>query len=382
MKNSGRIFKIAILAVTVLTLIAALCSCSIGKKKIDLLDYMEITYYSFDGYATPRFELDKDLVEAEITVEKMEKYFSEVNGEEYEMFKAWGESVYFGDIFEVEFAETYSNLSNGDEIVINIRPTDELERAGETIKSVQKGLGIKFKDTEIKVKVSGLQKANELDLLADVEEYITFSGANGFGEIVFSYPEDYERQVGGFYVVKYGANFALIKDNQQVALYSLSSDAENLSKGDSAVIKLNLHNGAAESLIEHASVVKSTEYTVTTPDLGEYINSIDDISKEEILALKDELIGGNPDIEYFSTYFATAKETAVINNKAKCKIYVFTADHSQFISFGGYTELIDLIRMPDGTIKWSDSRRQSVLFFDEYNPTETLSADYIYEAVV
>ena len=131
------IIKVTAVALVV-TILFSLCSCSVGRKRIDLTDYITVEYSSFNGYSYPRMSIDYDGLEKTIEYENMEKYFSKVNKKLYDSFKAWGDSVHFSDLFKVEFAENYSNLSNGDKIVINVSINDELELLGEDMKSVQK----------------------------------------------------------------------------------------------------------------------------------------------------------------------------------------------------------------------------------------------------
>ena len=365
------------------TLILTMCSCSIFRKRIDFEDYIEITYSSFNGHAYPHMKIDKSAIEDEITDEKLSKYFSKVCEQEYKMYSAWGESVVFSDIFEVEFAENYKNLSNGDEIIINILPSAMLEDEGETIKSIQKGLGIKIDDTEIKIKVSGLEDAFELDLFEDIANHVTFEGANGYGEIKFNYPDDYERQIGNFYIVREYGIFKIVSNNQQIATYTMSCDNENLSNGDNAIVRIEMSDHGTNSLANYGSVVKSMQCAIKTPDLGEYIKASDELSIEEMMTLKDKIMSEQTNVQYMSTYFATIKKSAVSTTDYKCKLVVFGKKTGTLFSNGIYAyTMTGLKRTPDGTLVWSDIQESRAWAYDEKTPTSCLSTDFTYENII
>lgn len=389
MKTNIKNFLKSIIAfVMTLTLAFSLFSCSVGSKQIDLLDFLSITYSSFNEYATPHLNVDKDAIEEAISREKLEEYFSSVSKQKYDMYKAWGESVYFDDIFQIDFAEDYSNLSNGNTITVRIAPNEELSEVGETIKSIQKGLKISFKDTEIDIKVEGLIDAQKLDLFEDIEQYISFVGASGNGKIVFTHPDDYQRQIGGFYIKKVSKYFEIIYNNKKIGSFSYKSENENLSSGTDTNIVLVLGTDTEKNLSTYGCVAKSTEYLVKTPNLGTYVNSLDDVTKEDLILLKNKFLAEHTNVNEISTYIATAKPDSVIKEKAKCKLILFAkVTHKNSWDSGSvttteYIELSEIIRKSDGSLEISYfNNRSTPLRWDINNPTDRLSSDYVYEKI-
>ena len=243
-------------------------------------------------------------------------------------------------------------------------------------------MDIKFKETEIKIKVEGLVDAKTIDLFEDIENHIEYEGANGFGEMNFVFDKDYTHQLDIFHIKKNYSSFSIVYDNKEIGSFSYSTSNKNLSKGDSAEIKVTLSGTTADALAEKGYIVKSLTHTVVVPDLGNYINSVQDISKEEILELKDRIMTENPKYKYVATYFATAKDSAIIYSNAKGKIVVIAEPQSWFVlSQFSSIEMVDIIRMPDGSLEWSKSSNNALWTGDSKDYLKELSSDYTYEKI-
>ena len=139
------------LVLAVLTVTTVFSSCSVGKTKIDIEDFVTVEFSSFNKHATPKLTIDYDALENLVEAEKMKKYFAKVNPQEAELYNYYGDSASLWTFIDIKFAEDYKNLANGDTVVVTAFPSSEMESEGQTMKDIVPCLGIKIKDAEIKV---------------------------------------------------------------------------------------------------------------------------------------------------------------------------------------------------------------------------------------
>lgn len=62
----------------VITTLTTLCSCSIGKKKVDFKNYITVEYDGFNGYASAHLDYDLSSLNELVDEEKWENFAEEL----------------------------------------------------------------------------------------------------------------------------------------------------------------------------------------------------------------------------------------------------------------------------------------------------------------
>lgn len=117
---------LAIILVGVMSLSLSAC----GTAVISLDEYIDISYGDYNGFGSPRLEIDTNGIDALVEDEKVSQYVSSLTNNEL-----GGELVdvlNFSDLIDFELKEDYSNLSNGDEIEVEVIINESLSMSGET----------------------------------------------------------------------------------------------------------------------------------------------------------------------------------------------------------------------------------------------------------
>ncbi len=353
------------LVLAVLTVTTVFSSCSLGKTKIDIEDFVTVEFTSFNKHAKPQLTIDYDAVENLVEAEKMKRYFAKVNPQEAELYNYFGDSASLWTFIDIKFAQEYENLANGDTVVVTAVPSSEMESAGQSLKDIEKGLGVKIKDAEIKVE--GLADAKEIDLFKDIEKYFSFEGVNGKGKIDISIPEDTSYQIEDFYFKRTGYNtFNVVYNNESLGnlTYDVKPDESGYAKTDfkqGDVCTIQMVNPTLTFNLEKLGyVAKAEEYTVTVPDLGSYITSKDQLTQKDMEILKKALVDhminegyGNPEI--MATYYSKINPGEVCDEDAKdIFVAVIAADRTVvFTKRRAYlTEAYGLIKNAQGELRF------------------------------
>lgn len=381
MKNTK--FYLSIFFVIILA--ALICSCGLsddgggsggtifGKTTIDAKDYIAVNFGKYDGYSTPEIEVDFEGLSGKIDAEKFNEFKNSLSADlRFEL------SMYdnMAEVFEIELLEEYENVSNGDKIVVKIMADSYLESEGLTLKKLCDGLGIKFKTTEIKFTVVGLEKAeNVVDIFGDVEKYICYNGTNGDGETAmhteynprcattFSpvkdtdknwynngvcFPEDYSRQVGNLYFVYSDrSSLKVLVDNIKICTISYDCGGAYLSKGDK--IEVTAPYVDTEIFEDYGYVVASTSKTITVPDLGEYMTSKDQLTENVISQAQNQIDTSSYDVHLVELYYVTLKPGVEQTHHSKaCLVGVVKRrDILRYEYYYYYAH--DIILEPDGS---------------------------------
>lgn len=231
-----------ILLAMLLTLLLSAC----GGKRVNLQDYVELTFSGADGYGRAAYSLDENALIDLIAPEDEEESLEAVGN----VLKA----AYLVEDIDVTLDVT-EGLSNGDEVTVTVTYSDDLTDALG---------GVKPKSGESwTVKVSGLPEAEEADLFEDVS--VTFSGYDGFGQA--------EVQDGSGY---------------SGLTYTLSS-SEDLSNGDIVTLTVSASSGAAleEYCANNYGLVPaaaSRDYTVS---------GLEEVEEIDLFADLDVTVMGN-----------------------------------------------------------------------------------------
>lgn len=141
-----------LLMISLLFVMLPLSSCG-GSKKVSLEKYAEIVFRepTYNGYATPRLEVDTDTLDASVPEETMRKFHKKVS------LALLGSGNKLSDIIYFDFAEDYKNLKNGDTIEVVVKPEADLELCGiTTLEQLGKELGVRFSSEKWSFRVKGL----------------------------------------------------------------------------------------------------------------------------------------------------------------------------------------------------------------------------------
>ena len=353
--------KKVIAVVLALSSLLALCSCSAGREKIDLEDFITIEFAKYNGYGTASIDVDEDAIENLIDREKAGEFVAELSemGGEIALSLAFIDE--YTDLFSVELAEEYENLSNGDKVKVIVK--SELEELGYGLKDVEKELGIKFKDTEITYKVEGLVDAKTIDIFEGIEECITYVIPNysektpisGESSAIINIPEDFERVVDGMYFVRGDSSHSLkvVYNNQRIDEIGFSIDGKKtkVSSGDKINVVITGGNGLQE--YNYLIPYRTKEYTV--PKLAERVESKSQLTADKISEIKSEAV------QYMEKYFETSTIYELYcyeikpssDTNIKCGVAMI-ADYDSW--FNDYVNLIICpIILPDGTWEYEIS---------------------------
>lgn len=122
-----------------------------------------------------------------------------------------------------------------------------------------------------------------VDIFADVEDWLTFSGAGSEGEVSLEIPDGYSCEIHGLYLKKWTAGtMRFIYNNKELGAISYYFDKwKDISCGEIVTVYVNLVSLNSQ-LLENGFYIKDTEYQFSFPDRGQYISSA-----EELASIKD-----------------------------------------------------------------------------------------------
>lgn len=368
MKNR-RLYLSIIVSIVFILLLCACGSSSadssggsiFGKTTIDAKDYIVVNFGKYDGYSTPEIEVDFEGLSGKIDAEKFNEFKNSLSADlRFEL------SMYdnMTDVFEIELLEEYENVSNGDKIVVKIMADSYLESEGLTLEKLCNGLGIKFKTTEVKFTVTGLEKAeNVIDIFEGIEQYIVYEGANGNGRIGYGqveFPDDYSRQVGDLYFSRgdFLNSVKIVHNNIKIGEISYHVEGEKLSGGD--VIEITTFC-PTNTLADLGYIVAYEKKKTTVPDLGEYITSQKQLSPDILEAIRTKIMTERGVEEINKLYFAMCKPGVECTKDSTACIMTIVYQDSWLSAFRGYCvdTLYDIIIKPDGTIVVEEYNKDS-----------------------
>ena len=351
--------KVTSITLIIATLLA-LCSCTAGgKTKVDIKEYIEIEYSGMNGHATATLKVDYDGLN-ELVAENLKELVSK-NNEKYSEFVLY-ELSNIKSYIDIDLKEKYSNLSNGDTVTVTVSAQEEtLKLLGWDFKDVEKELGIKIVDTEIDIKVEGLQDGIFLDLFDGIEKYISYTNAigddwvvDGEAQATISFPDDYEKKLGDVYLVRAGwhdRELNIVYNNECIAKITYSvDDSSTLSSGDEFVIKINT---TSKSKLEELNYVYESSKTFVVPKLNTRVTSVDQLSTAEIEQIKKDIATQcNEDnynvLEVKYVYFCTRKPSSAIKYEG-CILAAVNVEDGLFGSSGVYV-WVDVVRTPEGKV--------------------------------
>lgn len=384
--------RLVALLLTLSSIIGLFAACSsngsIGAKTIDVKDYITINYGKYNGNSEPTFDVDYYSMSAAFDTEKLNKYIETLP--ESVQFEFIGINSY-AHFFNFDFREDYKNISNGDTVIIDVTFDSYLPDYGVSMEDFCKHSGIILKETTLEYTVSGLEELPDMiDVFEGVEQYIQYSGANGYGsyyDLVIA--DDYMRQEGELYFVRDGYTNAVkvLLNNKKIAeiLYFVEAES-NLSAGD--IITLKAQVTACADTVEENGVVflgtyacfKQSSTEVTVPDLGKYLTTVEEFTPDVIGKIKAyileeyEVIG----IEkmYFTTFLPGVESPynvpvfimVIVNDKRNLALYEYY--------YIDYVE--NIILMPDGEVKFGYDDES----YPRYDDVQAALDDFEYDSFV
>lgn len=208
-----------------------------GAKKIEIMDYVTVNFSGVTGKGT---------ASAKVELPKLEEVL---------MVESAGDDL-LKDIINLEASITVDcdkteELSNGDTIHVTVGWNE----------ATAKAMKIDFGSNTRSYTVENLPEAKELDVFDGVE--VTFEGMSGMAEVDVDVPESGPLQ----------------------EIYYRVDKKHGLKNGDIVTITVEFDE---ESLIEQGYVVKVLEHTYTVENLPEQVDSVDDLSDENLKILVDK----------------------------------------------------------------------------------------------
>ena len=374
MKNT-----IKILACLMILLILPLMFTACGKVVIttttlDTEDYVTVTYGSYNTMGTVSLDVNYSGLNAQVNPELIQKYVSKFPDTK-EMLE-WGYTFTMEDIIFISLKDSYSGLSNGDKVVVDIQLTEDFSAMGETLESMQKALKINLGNTELEYTVSGLQEAKILDVVSAIKDYVVITGGNGGAKASLIIPVGTTFEIDGIsFTSELNSNYVRVVYNNQYHgnLYFEIIDGTNLSNGDTLKIWCNPNylinkdwQAAGYDALKH-----DTEIIIS--GLGEYVTSKDGMTADLKAQVDASLTEEFADISNFRIveyYWGKLKNSAVSSNLAADSERLFV--YAEFDSFGmNCTErcAATIIKNADNTydISW---RRGTVFGESDWYPSD------------
>ena len=358
-------------AVALLLIIVLPIVFGVGKTKVDMNDYMTVNFDGANGYGSYTTRVEYDLLDPMVEHKDLMKYCKKLaKNEEYSWVPYAVED--WTDFFDIEMTSYQENgkLYNGDFLIFEIVLDEDIENSDLTVKDVAKGLGIKFKSTEIQVEVEGLPEAEVIDWATDIEQYLRYFNdddsdlppMDGETGVKIEFPKDFSKQVGDLYIVR-GSNaneWNLVKDNKRFGNIKFSVNyPENQYRELSAGNEFTITPSVYADLENTNYIVPSAPKKITVPKLAGYVSTREAITDEVLKEFEAEIFESvannysameNARIE--KLYVAKRKPSSTVRYPYRVQA-VLAYD---YVSFFGDTEVQyrsftgTLIENADGTI--------------------------------
>ena len=335
---------------------------SFGRDKIDLSKYITVSFGSFNGYG--KVNINEDIYDIVNVVDqnKMKEYITALDSQFAAEYYAFGDNVTLYELFDFIPRESYTRLSNGDKVIVDVVVDPMVSDYNLTLESISKDLEFSF-DTVLEYTVSGLKDGTAIDLLSQLEKYIVYDGANGGAYASMEFPEDFSMKLNEFYLTETYGVLSLIKDNVDVLNFRVRVEPnENVGKGDIIKIKMDDYNYLLES---YNTFFADLERDVMVPDLGDYITTSEQLSQTQILEIETAVYNHYVEdnefaekVEMLGVYTGTLKPTEILETKsAFVLMYTVKTSEPDFWNGGYYDEyfshyIYDIIKNPDGTISY------------------------------
>ena len=277
-----------------------------------------------------------------------------------------------------------TTLRPGEKVTVSMDESD-----AESINSSLQSAGFVLKAASAEVSVPDLGQATEFDILAKAKDYVVFYGANGKGTAGINIPDDTEFKIGNIYFSKreyYNNALNVIYDNKELGSISFTvDDGGTLTQGDKVILKIEGKTVLA-ALQEADIYPKAETMEITVPDLGNYINSADELTADDIKYLKKYALdqaAKNIDtpITFYAVYFGKIKDGSAhkYNGKGVVKV-VYYYEQTFIIStttVGKSFDYYDLCKDSQGNIRFGHTETTGCQSSDTL--VEDFDQNYTYE---
>lgn len=238
----------------VLIVIIAVVAIVMQPKKINLEDYVDITYSGYNEYAIARATLNEGALCKAILAAKGKK----VDYDSIDSFEALGaalsEEMAINECIDkitLSLSQD-SNLSNGDTVTVEITYDNEAAKAHK----------VKFTGSTVTLKVEGLEDTVKVDPFEGFE--VTFSGISPGGKIEYNYNGS----------------------NSNISTYSFSpSQSYDLKNGDIVTVTYSFNE---DSMLRQGIVITNQEKEYEVSGLDEYVQSYANLTDDFLNSMKSE----------------------------------------------------------------------------------------------
>lgn len=226
----------------------------------------------------------------------------------------------------------------------------------------------------------------ELNIFEDIEQYIRFTGPNGFGYASVELPKNYFRDLGGdFYLVEEGVFWwageevllmplSLIYKNDRIGCVDFDIKESGLSGGDSVDVHaiVRYKEGCGDVLRENGYKISSRTKKVTVPDLGVYLTSMEQLTPTVVNSIKTIMSK-----EYAGTiykyYYGTYKPGVICDHKNTTFVMAIGHKKGNYFS-GGYNtiKIYDIIILPDESVTFRESQNNPDIGYPENSTLEKI----------
>jgi len=262
-----------------------------APKTLDLSKYLSIEYTGYDGYATATVEIDTKALKKDIDSDIAKKFAKKAE-------------------LEIEDNE---DLKNGDELKIKVKIKNSWLEDNK----------LKLKDSTVKIKVEGIEKAKEIDLSDYID--VEYEGYNKHATATVKFNKDLKDEFEDSSIYNsFISNATLeVKDN------------ENLANEQEIEISVEI---PSSWLNENGIALKSDTIKVQVSDLKDAteIDVFKDINVE-ITGMSPDLkvtISTKSDDEFIKTVRYSASKTSGISNGEKITITASSWDKKMAESKG------------------------------------------------
>lgn len=228
----------AVGAAALIILVVVICIGVFLSGKINPAKYISIQYTGANGYAAAECVVDQDKLYEKLAGR-------EKNAEKLTQYRA------FADSMRAEVIE--KDIANKDKITVVVSYDEQI--AGDA--------GIVLSKTQYRIKASGIEQGNKIDLFSQVE--IVFAGVSPEASVIISnrWEEPYLD-----------------------TLTFHADKTENIVKGDTVTITCDVD---AEELARHGYVVSTTAASVTAERLSVYAEGAEQLDKTVISEIGEEI---------------------------------------------------------------------------------------------
>lgn len=238
----------------VLIVIIAVVAIVMQPKKINVEDYVDITYSGYNEYAVARATLNEGALCKAILEAKGKK----VDYDSIDSLEALGaalsEEMAINECIDkitLSLSQD-SNLSNGDTVTVEITYDNEAAKAHK----------VKFTGSTVTLKVEGLEDTVKVDPFEGFE--VTFSGISPGGKIEYNYNGT----------------------NSNISTYSFSpSQSYDLKNGDIVTITYSFNE---DSMLRQGIVITNQEKEYEVSGLDEYVQSYANLTENFLNSMKSE----------------------------------------------------------------------------------------------